>query len=64
VLTASGAAAAAIIARAGGAGVPIRTLGSTGGDALTAKGERPILVAELLKSFEAWFPAFMGGGPA
>jgi phosphoribosylformylglycinamidine synthase len=64
VLTARPTAAQAIIARAGGAGVPIRGLGATGGNALTATGERPILVAELRKSFEAWFPAYMGGGAA
>src|SRR5579864_76127 len=62
VLTARAAAAEVIIARAGAAGVPVRRLGFTGGDALTAKGERPILVAELRNSFEAWFPAYMGGG--
>jgi phosphoribosylformylglycinamidine synthase subunit PurL len=62
VLTARPAAAEAIIARASAAAVAIRRLGFTGGDALTAKGERPILVAELRNLFEAWFPAYMGGG--
>ena len=37
-------------------------LGTTGGDALTPKGERPILVAKLRESFESWFPAYMGRG--
>jgi hypothetical protein len=50
------------LARAGVAGVPARRLGTTGGDALTPKGERPILVAKLRESFEFWFPAYMGGG--
>ena len=42
------------------AGVPIRALGTTGGDALTLEGERPILVAKLCDAFEGWLPAFMG----
>jgi phosphoribosylformylglycinamidine synthase len=58
------AAAEAIIARAGAAGVPVRRIGTTGGDALTPKGERPILVAELRQAFESWLPAYMGGEPA
>jgi phosphoribosylformylglycinamidine synthase subunit PurL len=62
VLTAPAAAAEAIIARSGAAGVPIRRLGLTGGDALTAKGERPILVSELREAFESWFPAYMRAG--
>ena len=50
--------------RAHAAGVPVRSLGSTGGDALTLADERPILVAKLRESFEAWFPAYMAGGTA
>ena len=53
-----------VVRRARAAGVPIRPLGITGGDALTPKGERPILVAKLRESFESWFPAFMAGGVA
>jgi phosphoribosylformylglycinamidine synthase II len=64
VVTAAAAAAAGIIARARAAGVPAQRLGITGGDALTPEGERPILVAKLRDSFEAWFPAYMGGGGA
>ncbi len=64
VLTASPAAAEGILARARDAGVPARRLGSTGGDALTTAGERPILVAKLRESFELWFPAYMGGAGA
>ncbi len=62
VLTAPAAAADGIVVRAQAAGVPIRPLGLTGGDALTPKGERPILVAKLRESFESWLPAYMGGG--
>ena len=64
VVTTSASAAEGLIARAHAAGVPAQRLGTTGGDALTPKGERPILVAKLRDSFEAWFPAYMGGGGA
>ncbi len=63
VVTAPAAAAEAIIARAGAAGVPLCRIGTTGGDALTPKGERPILVAKLRQAFESWFPAYMAGSP-
>jgi len=62
LLSAPPAAAEAIIARGDAAGVPTRRLGLTGGDALTAKGERPILVKELREAFESWFPAYMAAG--
>jgi phosphoribosylformylglycinamidine synthase len=61
LVTAPAAAAEGIIARAAAAGVPLRRIGTTGGDALTPKGERPILVEELRRAFESWFPAYMGG---
>jgi hypothetical protein len=64
VVTAPAAAAESIIARARAAGVPLCRIGTTGGDALTPKGEPPILVAGLRQAFESWFPAYMkGGGP-
>jgi phosphoribosylformylglycinamidine synthase subunit PurL len=63
VVTAAVPAAEEIIGRARAAGVPVRRLGTTGGDALTPKGDRPILVAELRAAFESWFPAYMGVGP-
>jgi phosphoribosylformylglycinamidine synthase subunit PurL len=53
--------AAKVATRARGAGIPVRWLGTTGGDALTLAGERPILVAGLCESFEGWLPAYMGG---
>jgi phosphoribosylformylglycinamidine synthase subunit PurL len=62
VLTAAAASVQEITARARAAGVPVRLLGTTGGDALTPQGDRPILVAKLRESFEFWFPAYMGGG--
>jgi len=63
LVTAPASAAEGIIARAAAAGVPLRRIGTTGGDALTPKGGRPILVAELRQAFESWFPAYMGGEP-
>ena len=62
VVTTAAAQVEGIMARAGAAGVPVRRLGTTGGDALTPKGDRPILVAKLRESFESWFPAYMKGG--
>ena len=50
------------MARARAAGVPVRQLGLTGGDALTLPGERPILVAKLRERFEGWLPGYMAGG--
>ncbi len=59
VLGVKEAAADKIAARAKAAGVPVRPLGLTGGDALTLKGERPIAVAKLRERFEGWLPAYM-----
>ncbi len=64
VITVRPAQADGIIGRARAASVPIRTLGTTGGNALTPKGERPILVSKLHDSFESWFPSYMAGGGA
>src|SRR3979409_1936820 len=47
VVTAQAPIAECIMARARAAGVPVRRIGTTGGDALTPKGEPPILVAGL-----------------
>jgi phosphoribosylformylglycinamidine synthase len=56
--------AAKITTRARALSIPMRWLGTTGGDALTLAGERPILVAKLSESFERWLPAYMGGAAA
>jgi phosphoribosylformylglycinamidine synthase len=64
VVTVRSAAADGVIARAAAAGVPVRRLGVTGGDALTAEGERPILVVKLCEAFEEWLPVYMGARPA
>jgi phosphoribosylformylglycinamidine synthase subunit PurL len=62
VLTVRAAVADKTMARARAAAVPVRRLGSTGGDALTLAGERPILLAKLRESFERWLPVYMAGG--
>ena len=64
LLTVQAGTAEKIMARALSAGVPVRQLGFTGGDALTLQDERPILVANLRERFEGWLPAYMAGGPA
>jgi phosphoribosylformylglycinamidine synthase len=48
-----------VLARAGAAGVTAVRIGTTGGDALTLPGERPMLVTILRERFERWLPAYM-----
>ena len=59
VVTLAADAVEATLARAGAAGVPMRRIGMTGGDALTLADERPILLRELRERFEGWLPAYM-----
>ncbi|MBV9627963.1 MAG: phosphoribosylformylglycinamidine synthase subunit PurL [Xanthobacteraceae bacterium] len=61
VATVHSGAVDAIIARAGIAGVPVRRIGTTGGEALTVPGEQPLSVEELRARFEAWLPQYMAG---
>ncbi|MBX6427217.1 MAG: phosphoribosylformylglycinamidine synthase subunit PurL [Variibacter sp.] len=61
VVTVPQGEAEAVIARARGAGVTVRRLGVTGGDALQLPGERPMLVQVLTERFESWLPAYMAG---
>jgi phosphoribosylformylglycinamidine synthase len=49
------------VQRARAAGVPIRELGTTGGDALALAGERAVPVARLSEAFEGWLPRYMAG---
>jgi phosphoribosylformylglycinamidine synthase subunit PurL len=51
-----------LAARAKAAGVPVRRLGVTHGNALTLPGERPILLNALRERHEGWLPAYMAGG--
>jgi phosphoribosylformylglycinamidine synthase len=61
LVTVPAAQAETVLARARAANVPVWTIGTTGGDALTLSGERPILVTILRERFEAWLPAYMAG---
>ena len=64
VVTVPGDRAEAVATRARAAGVPVRRLGATHGDALTLPGERPILVKALKERCEGWLPAYMAAGVA
>jgi hypothetical protein len=64
VITAALEASEAVIAKARSAGVAVRRLGQTAGDALTLPGERPMLVKILSERFESWLPSYMAGQPA
>ena len=48
----------------GSARIAVQRLGTTGGDALTLPGERPILLSALRERFEGWLPAYMAAGAA
>jgi phosphoribosylformylglycinamidine synthase II len=52
---------AGVLERARGSSVPVWRIGTTGGDALTLPGERPILVTILRERSEGWLPAYMAG---
>jgi phosphoribosylformylglycinamidine synthase subunit PurL len=62
VLTAKAEDAKRIVARASEAGVPLRRIGTTGGQVLAVANERPIGVGRLRDRFEAWLPQYMGSG--
>jgi phosphoribosylformylglycinamidine synthase len=51
-----------LIERAKTVGVPLTPLGATGGTVLALAGQRPLLVDDLKRRFEAWLPAYMSGG--
>jgi phosphoribosylformylglycinamidine synthase subunit PurL len=61
VATVHAGAVEAIIARAAIAGVPVRRIGTTGGDALTIPGAHALAIEELRARFEAWLPQYMAG---
>ncbi|HJT07128.1 MAG TPA: phosphoribosylformylglycinamidine synthase subunit PurL, partial [Stellaceae bacterium] len=48
-----------VAARLEAAAVPVRRLGTTGGDSLTVEGADAISTAELRRINEAWLPAYM-----
>jgi phosphoribosylformylglycinamidine synthase len=61
VVTVKASDADDLAARAKAAGVPVRRIGLTHGDALTLPGERTILLKALALKFEGWLPAYMAG---
>jgi len=50
-----------VLNRAQAASVLVSRIGTTGGDALTIPGERPMLVKVLRERFEGWLPSYMAG---
>src|SRR5471032_2495564 len=61
VVTVPAAKVADVLDRARADSVLVSRIGTTGGDALTLPGERPILVTILKERSEGWLPAFMAG---
>jgi phosphoribosylformylglycinamidine synthase subunit PurL len=61
VATVHAGAVDAIIARAAIAEVPVRRIGTTGGEALNIPGEQSLSVEALRTRFEAWLPQYMAG---
>jgi phosphoribosylformylglycinamidine synthase subunit PurL len=61
VVTVPAAKADAVLARAQMASILAGRIGTTGGDALTVPGERPMLLTNLRERFEGWLPAYMAG---
>jgi phosphoribosylformylglycinamidine synthase subunit PurL len=59
LVTVPAAQVKAVLERAKAASIPVWAIGTTGGDALTLGGERPILVTILRERFESWLPAYM-----
>ncbi len=62
LLTVPPGAYAGLITQAAAVGVPMRRIGTVGGETIALPGERPILVQALVERFEGWLPAYMAGG--
>jgi phosphoribosylformylglycinamidine synthase subunit PurL len=62
LLTCPPGAYAGLITQAAAAGVPMRRIGTVGGETIALPGERPILVQALVERFEGWLPSYMAGG--
>jgi phosphoribosylformylglycinamidine synthase II len=62
VVAASPAKADAIHKAAAVAGVPVRVLGTVGGDAIALEGETPLPLSALRAAHEDWLPRFMAHG--
>jgi phosphoribosylformylglycinamidine (FGAM) synthase-like enzyme len=63
LVTVPAAKAETVFGRARAASVPVWRIGTTGGDAVTLVGERPVPVAVLRDRSEGWLPAYMAGEP-
>ncbi len=61
VVSVAAAHADALLANLRGQGLPVRRLGTVGGDAIVVTGEPPLPLAQLKTKHEAWLPGFMGG---
>jgi phosphoribosylformylglycinamidine (FGAM) synthase-like enzyme len=61
VVTVRESAAADVLNLADRDNVPVRRIGTTGGNALTLPAQRPILVITLSERFENWLPGYMSG---
>jgi len=61
LITVPAAKVAAVLDRAREASVLVSRIGTTGGDALTLPGERPVAVVHMRDKFEGWLPAYMAG---
>jgi len=62
VVTVHKDAAADVLILAAQQSIPVRRIGTTGGETLTLPAQRPILVAILREQFENWLPQYMSGG--
>jgi phosphoribosylformylglycinamidine synthase II len=61
LVTVPAAHADAVMRRVAAASVPVRRIGTTGGDSLVLAGERAVEVAALTARFESWMPDYMAG---
>jgi phosphoribosylformylglycinamidine synthase II len=61
VMTVRESAAADVLNLADRDNVPVRRIGTSGGETLTLPGQRPILVTTLSERFENWLPGYMSG---
>jgi phosphoribosylformylglycinamidine synthase len=55
------AEARSLESKAAAAGVPVRRIGTTGGDVLSLEGDSAITVAALMVANESWLPNYMAG---
>ncbi|MEA1650977.1 phosphoribosylformylglycinamidine synthase subunit PurL [Nitrospirillum sp. BR 11164] len=64
LVTAAAGDVAAVTDAAKAAGVPVTTLGTVGGDAITGLGGGALALADLRAVHEGWLPAYMAGDAA